>query len=233
MKLHWSPRSPFVRKVMIVLAEKNLRDRVDCQRSLVMMNAPPPPDVLKDNPLGKIPTLVLEDGTALFDSRVICEFLDGIGSGPLLLPTEQKAHFQCLRWQALGDGLTDILLLWRVVLGGAGAPDPTVCAAFDTKVHASMELLEQEAEQLSASDFGLGHIAIICALGQLDFRYPDCGWRLVFPRLDAWLDEQKFRDSVQTTAVVDDGTMPMGDLVMPLEFSAPTKKHSNKSEQEK
>lgn len=226
MKLHWSPRSPFVRKVMIVLEEKKLRDQVDCQRTLVMMHAPPPPELLKDNPLGKIPALVLADGTVLFDSRVICEFLDGLGAGPQLLPEGQAARIQCLRWQALGDGLTDILLMWRIMLSSASAADPAITAGFDTKVHATMDCLEQEVGRLNAQSFGLGHIAIICALGQLDFRYAECGWRDAFPRLATWLHSHETRTSVNTTAVVDDGTMPMGDLVMPLRFSAPAKVQS-------
>ena len=88
MKLHWSPRSPFVRKVMIVLAETGLTGRVETVRSAVAMAAEPNPAVLADNPLGKIPTLVLGDGTALFDSRLICEYLAEQAPSAGLVPEE-------------------------------------------------------------------------------------------------------------------------------------------------
>src|SRR3546814_15919853 len=86
MKLHWSPRSPFVRKVMITLHEAGLVERVELVRSVVAFAAAPNPEVLADNPLGKIPALILDDGTALFDSRVICEFLDGLHDRARLFP---------------------------------------------------------------------------------------------------------------------------------------------------
>ncbi len=220
MKLHWSPRSPFVRKVMIVLHEKDLVSHVECVRSAVMMAAPPNRDVLRDNPLGKIPTLVLDDGMALFDSGVICEYLDGIGSGPALMPESFEDRIECRRWQALGDGLTDILLLWRIELARGASADPTISEGFDAKVHASLARLESEAETLAARPFGLGHVAIVCALGQLDFRYPECGWKAAHPRLAAWYEEQQDRPSVQASAIRDDGKLPMGDIVMPLTFAA-------------
>ena len=77
MKLHWSPRSPFVRKVMILLHETGLTDRVETVRSVVAMHQTNP-ELMRDNPLNKLPTLVLDDGSALFDSPVVCEYLDAI-----------------------------------------------------------------------------------------------------------------------------------------------------------
>ena len=108
MKLHWSPRSPFVRKVNIVLAECGLTDAVERMRSVAVFAAPPNPDILRDNPLGKIPVLITDDGRKLFDSRVICEYLIGLAGRDDLLPTDPETRFRHLRWQALGDGLTDI-----------------------------------------------------------------------------------------------------------------------------
>ncbi|MEC9342793.1 MAG: glutathione S-transferase N-terminal domain-containing protein, partial [Pseudomonadota bacterium] len=113
MKLHWSPRSPFVRKVMIVLHETGQAGMVECVRTVVAYAAIPGNEILDDNPLGKVPALVLDDGMVLFDSRVICEFLDGLHDGPKLLPASGIDRLQHLRWQALGDGMTDILILWR------------------------------------------------------------------------------------------------------------------------
>jgi glutathione S-transferase len=172
VRLYWSPRSPFVRKVMIALHETGLIDRVECKRTVVAYAAKPNEDVLKDNPLGKIPTLILEDGTALFDSPVICEYLDTLHTGPRLLPTDGVPRFRQLRWQALGDGMTDILLLWRNEQMRPEGPYEVITSAFDRKLRACLTRLEEEANALVAAPFGVGHIAIICAIGQLDFRFP-------------------------------------------------------------
>ena len=88
MKLHWSPRSPFVRKVMIVAHEVGLVDRLTLVRT-VAATTKPHPELMRDNPLSKIPTLVLDDGTVLYDSPVICEYLDRLHAGPKLFPPER------------------------------------------------------------------------------------------------------------------------------------------------
>src|SRR5713226_5361392 len=112
MKLHWSPRSPFVRKVMIVAHELGLTDRITLLRTVVATTRPHLP-LMEENPLSKIPTLVLDDGTVLYDSPVICEYLDSLHSGPKLIPTDLQARMVALRRQALGDGFLDFLLLLR------------------------------------------------------------------------------------------------------------------------
>src|SRR6266852_4462104 len=112
MKLHWSPRSPFVRKVLIVAHEFGLTGRIDCVRSAVAFTKPHAA-LMEENPLSKIPTLVLDDGTVLYDSPVICEYLDCLHHGPKLLPADPKQRMTALRRQALGDGCLDFLLLWR------------------------------------------------------------------------------------------------------------------------
>ncbi|MAM11529.1 MAG: glutathione S-transferase [Rhizobiaceae bacterium] len=200
MKLHWSPRSPFVRKVMIVLHETGQLDQVTQVRSVVAMHMPPNAAVMADNPLGKIPTLVIEDGTALFDSRVICEYLDHRAGGGLL----GDKRFEQLRWQALGDGLTDLLLLWRTELSRPGGPWVAVTEGWLAKARAAMAMLEAEVPALAAVPFGLGHVAIVCALGQLDFRWSDSDWRAHFPRLAALEADWARRPSVAATAIVDD-----------------------------
>lgn len=208
MKLHWSPRSPFVRKVMIVLHETGLADRVECVRTVVAFTRPPPPGLLADNPLGKIPALVLDDGRTLFDSRVICEYLDGLHDGPRLFPAEPEARFRQLRWLALGDGLTDILLLWRTERLRRAAADPAVLAAFEAKVRACFAALDAEAEDLAAARFGIGHIAVACALGQMDFRFQGSGWPAAHPGLAGWHAVVRDRPSVASTEVRDDSGPP-------------------------
>src|SRR5215472_16028820 len=110
MKLHWSPRSPFVRKVMVAVHELGLVDRIMCVRT-VAATTKPHAELMRDNPLSKIPTLVLDDGTVIYDSPVICEYLDGLSGAPKLHPTEPKARLVALRRQALGDGFLDLLVL--------------------------------------------------------------------------------------------------------------------------
>lgn len=202
MKLHWSPRSPFVRKVMIVLHEAGEADRVELVRSPVAMAAQPNADVLKDNPLGKIPTLVLDDGRALFDSRVICDFL--AKRAGILLSSDEAVALRQKRWEALGDGLTDLLLLWRIERSRANGGDPVIAAGFEAKVRACLAMLEREAAELEQTPLGLGQVAIFCALGQLEFRWPGTGWTTAFPGLARWFSQLGQRPAFAVTAVVDD-----------------------------
>jgi glutathione S-transferase len=209
MKLHWSPRSPFVRKVMIVLNETGLTPQVECVRTVVAMAAAPNPDLLPDNPIGKIPTLVLKDGTALSDSRVICEYLDTLHDGPRLFPADTARRFRHLRWQSLSDGLTDVLLLWRNErIRPEGTQHATIMAGFEVKVRHAVAMFDRETEELSAEPFGIGHVALACTLGQMDFRFGNSRWREGHPRLARWYDEISQRPSVSATAVKDDGQGP-------------------------
>lgn len=206
MKLHWSPRSPFVRKVMIVLNETGLLDQVECVRTVVAMASPPNPALLPDNPIGKIPTLVLEDGTVLADSRVICEYLDTLHDGPKLFPTDTTRRFRHLRWQALADGLTDVLLLWRNErIRPEGTQHAVILSAFETKVRHAMAMFDRESADLGSDPFGIGHVALACTLGQMDFRFSDSRWREAHPRLSDWYDAVSERPSVGATAIRDDG----------------------------
>lgn len=209
MKLHWSPRSPFVRKVMIVLHETGLLDRVECVRTVVAMAAAPNPALLPDNPIGKIPTLVLDDGTALPDSRVISEYLDTLHRGQRLFPAEGAARFRQLRWQALADGLTDVLLLWRNErIRPEGTQYPAVISAFETKVRHAFAMFDRETAALAGEPFGIGQIALVCTLGQMDFRFGDSRWREGNPALARWYDDIATRPSVAATAIKDDGKGP-------------------------
>src|SRR2546430_2074043 len=99
MKLHWSPRSPFVRKVMIVAHETGLLPRIELIRSVAAMGAPNEA-IMRDNPLSKIPTLVLDDGTSLYDSVVICEYLDSLHAGPKFFPETAIERWPALRLHA-------------------------------------------------------------------------------------------------------------------------------------
>jgi glutathione S-transferase len=202
MKLHWSPRSPFVRKVMIVAHERGLIDRLHCVRTVAAMTEPHA-ELMRDNPLSKIPTLILDDGTALYDSPVICEYLDALDGTPQLFPAEKASRFVALRRQALGDGFLDLLVLTR---NEKLRPRPSEVhlASAAVRTAAVLDSLEREAGTLAADPFGIGHIAIGCALSYLDFRFAEQDWRKQHPRLADWHSGFTARRSVQATLPVDD-----------------------------
>jgi glutathione S-transferase len=202
MKLHWSPRSPFVRKVMVVAHELGVADRITCVRT-VAATTKPHAALMQDNPLSKIPTLVLDDGTVIYDSPVICEYLDSLDGAPKLHPKEPKARLVALRRQALGDGFLDLLVLLRDERMRAHPSEAHKSSAALRKA-AVLSSLEQEADALAATPFGIGHIAIGCALSYLDFRYADEDWRKSHPRIADWHATFAARPSVRATEPVDD-----------------------------
>ena len=146
-------------------------------RTVVATTRPHAP-LMEENPLSKIPTLVLDDGTVLYDSPVICEYLDSLHAGRKLVPADGKERMTALRRQALGDGFLDFLLLLRNEREREH-PSPVHVATFGTKKQAALKALDNEAGDLAASSFTVGHIAIGCALSYLDFRFGDEDWRTV------------------------------------------------------
>jgi glutathione S-transferase len=202
MKLHWSPRSPFVRKVMIVAHERGLVDRLHCVRTAAAMTTPHAA-LMRDNPLSKIPTLVLDDGTALYDSPVICEYLDALDGEPQLFPRDRKLRILALRRQALGDGFLDLLVLARNERLRE-QPSQVHLTSAAVRTAAVLESLERETDAFAASGFDIGHIAIGCALSYLDFRFAEENWRKGHPRLAIWHAVFAARPSVEATRPVDD-----------------------------
>jgi glutathione S-transferase len=202
MKLHWSPRSPFVRKVMIVAHETGLVDKLTLVRTVAAATRPHA-ELMRDNPLSKIPTLVLDDGTPLYDSPVICEYLDQLHSGPKLFPAEPEARFVALRRQALGDGLLDLLILLRDDRMRQ-QPSEVHIASYAARRKATLAAMNAEVDQLSAAPFSIGHIAIGCALGYLDFRFASEDWRQDHAALGRWHADFSARPSVRNTEPIDD-----------------------------
>jgi glutathione S-transferase len=204
MKLHWSPRSPFVRKVMVFAHDVGVAGRIQCVRTVAAMMKPHP-ELMIDNPLSKIPTLVLDDGTVLYDSSVICEYLDHLHDGPKLFPQPFDERMTALRRQALGDGLLDALVLWRGELSRpAEQQSQPYLKSFSVRNEATLAALEHEAEALERSAYSIGHVALGCALSYLDFRFAERPWRRDFPRLAAWHATFAARASVRATEPVDD-----------------------------
>ena len=203
MKLYWSSRSPFVRKVMVFAHECGLAGRIECERTLVSMTRPNA-ELLKINPTGKIPTLLLDDGSALYDSTVICEYLDSLHGGAKLFPPAGPARWTALRRHALGSNLLDNLMLWRnEMLRPAAQQSPETLAAFELKVRNAITALDHEADALAADPVGIGHVAIACALAYADFRFAALGWRKGHDRIARWHDAFAQRPSMTVTAHVD------------------------------
>lgn len=200
LTLHWSPKSPYVRKVMICAHELGMVDRLTLVRSVAaMLN--PNPAIMAANPLSKIPTLVREDGSTLFDSVVICEYLNELAHGPLF-PAQGEGRWQALRWHAFGDGLLDALILWRNERERA-VPLPQLLQAFELKVRASLKVLDSEADALEAAPFSIGTLTLGCALGYIDYRFDALGWRTIAPRLAGWHAQLAQRPSMKATEPVD------------------------------
>jgi glutathione S-transferase len=156
-------------------------------------------------PLGKIPVLELADGTVLYDSPVICEYLDTLHAGERLFPEAWPARGTALRRLALGDGMLDVSLAW---LGERFRPaerqSAPHMALWREKLRACVDALEAEAPALAADPFGIGHVGIGVALGYLDFRFAELAWREGRPRLAAWQEEFDARPSVRANLPVDD-----------------------------
>lgn len=201
MKLYWSSRSPYVRKVMIAAHELGLAERLEpipVVVALAQLNA----TVMAHNPLNKIPTLLTDDGQTLSESVVICEYLDALAGTPRLFPAAPAARWPALRWHALGNGLLDILLPWRTERLRTD-PRADVIAALAAKTTATLAVLETEADRLAAAPIAIGHVGVAAALGYLDFRFPDLTWRDGHPRLTAWYATFAQRPSMRATEAHD------------------------------
>lgn len=197
MKLFVSGASPFVRKVMVCADEIGLAEQietVEVSTSPVAQHA----DVVAANPLGKIPTLVLDDGTALYDSRVITAYLDE-RSGGRLVPASGPARWQALKLEAMADGMTEAALLARYerALRPAELRWPDWDKGQVAKVEKGLGVLE--ATPLDAGQVTTGAVAVACCVGYLDFRFPELNWRAKHPRLSAFETEFSARLSMQRT----------------------------------
>ncbi|RJG02817.1 glutathione S-transferase [Noviherbaspirillum sedimenti] len=200
MKLFHSPASPYVRKVMVLACEIGLESRIERVRAVV---SPVKRDklVVAHNPTGHVPTLLLDDGEVLFDSRVICEYLDTLHDGLPLHPREAmaRAKTQCLH--ALADGILDaaVLVRFELALRPAELRWPDWVDGQWAKVLSSLNVLESRWRPHLADRLDMGVIATACALGYLDFRFPDRPWRVDYPHLAAWYEVFAQRDSMQKT----------------------------------
>ena len=200
MRLLSSPTSPYARKVRMTLIEKGLADQVTVDAAVPLGTAEEAAAVRRVNPLAKIPALVLDTGEALYDSPVICEYLDSLGTGPTLLPAEGPARWTALRRQALGDGVADAA--FNIVMEHRRPEAQRSTEWLDRwarAVHGAADALEQELAH-GALGFDLGAIALSAAFGYLDFRLPQIDWRAGRPRLTEAFAELAARPSFVATA---------------------------------
>lgn len=200
MKLHYSAASPYVRKVLVTAAECGLDGRIETVNTAV---APIKPnlDLARENPLMKVPTLITDDGQVLYDSRVICEYLDSQHAGVKLIPAGGADRWRVLRWQAMADGITDAGLLCRYE--AAVRPEDKRSAEWTagqlTKVTQGLDMAEADAALLTGP-INLGQIALACSIGWLEFRNVAGDLRASRPKLSAWYDSFSQRPSMQATA---------------------------------
>ncbi len=186
---------------MVCAHERGLADRIERIPAVVALTRTER-SLLPRNPLGRIPTLVLPDGGVLFDSVVICEYLDGLGDAPRLFPAAGPARIDALQRHALGTGFMEMLLLWRgEVL--RDQPSAVIIENFEVKRAAVIPALEALVPELEAKPYDIGHVAIGCSLSYLDFRWPEFSWRGDHPRLAAWHAAFSARPAVQATAHID------------------------------
>jgi glutathione S-transferase len=186
MILRHSPSSPFVRKVRIAVALLGFDSDVTLERA----DTTDPNDSLrKTNPLGKIPVLIVEDGSAIYDSRVILDYLDERAGGGKIVPRHGKDRLAALRLQALCDGILDASIL-TIYEGRYRKPDmqePKWLELQAGKVSRALAVLEAEPPPLDPLP-SVGQITLACALGYRDFRF-NGSWRAEHPRLVDWLDK--------------------------------------------
>jgi len=185
MILRFSPSSPFARKVRIAVSLLGLDDKIEPRETDLN---DPADSIRKQNPLGKIPALVLDDGTTYYDSRVILEYLDHLAGGGRIIPREGPARFAALRLQALCDGVLDagVLVVYESRYRPAEMRVQVWVERQQDKIKRAIDALEAAPPKLDAVP-DVGQIALACVLGYLDLRFAG-DWRKTHPKLVAWHD---------------------------------------------
>lgn len=181
MKVLTSPASPFGRKVKITAKLKGLADKINFETVSAA-------DVGSDNPLAKIPVLITDDGTSIYDSPVICEYLDAQVASPVLFPGEGAKRWQALTLGALGDGIIDaaILLVYEGRHRPAEMRVESWCQMQQAKIDQALAHLESSPPTVAGTP-NYGDVTLACALSYLDFRH-EGKWRAAHPKMVAWLN---------------------------------------------
>ena len=200
MKLRWSPTSPFVRKVVVLMKEMGIEDAIEKEKSNPLSRED---RAATPNPLGKIPCLVTDDGQPVFDSPVIMEYLDTVFDGPEMLPRSGDARWTVLRRQATADGMIDSMVACFVEsLKKPERQSAGILAHNKSIVFKGIAALEQEAASFGET-VGVGTISVAVALSFADQTFPDDDWRADNPSLATWFDMFNRRPSMIETELVD------------------------------
>lgn len=199
MKLIGSLTSPYVRKARIVLAEKKI------EYDFVVESPSNPGSTIADfNPLARIPVLILDDETPVFDSPVIVEYLDNAAPNNKLMPQPNRERMEVKRWEAVADGVLDAAVEnRRASLLAPALQNPADVARNQAVILRSLDFISRELGEKSwcmGTHFGMADVAVGCALGYLDFRFPQIDWRSAHPPLHKLFDKLMQRPSFQDTA---------------------------------
>jgi glutathione S-transferase len=199
VKLYYTPTSPFVRKVLVSAHELGLAERIE---NVFLRPSPTQADPVlsRENPLSKIPALVLDDGSSLYDSPVICEYLDALAGGGRLLPASGASRWDALRTQALADGILDagILVFYERLSRPADLHWEAWLEGQSQKARQGLDALEAQASRFAETP-DVGQIAAACAFAWLEFREPLGDVRAGRPALTAWYERFSARPSMQAT----------------------------------
>ena len=194
MKLRYSPTSPFVRKVIVTAIETGLDNQIERINTNVWA---PDTDIGSDNPVGKVPTLITDGGEILYDSSVICEYLDSLHDGQKLFPAVGGARWQALRLNALGDGMAETGIR-RLLEGRFWKESPRQDWIDRANKGRCFKALEDDAGAL-AGPVTIGQVSVGCAIGWLDMRFNDLGWRDDCPAVADWYAGFSARPSMVAT----------------------------------
>lgn len=196
MKLYYSTSSPFVRKVNVVAIETGLDNRIERVLTNPWVHDAA---LISDNPLSKVPTLVTDDGLVIYDSPVICEYLDSLHHGQKMIPASGSPRWIALRMQALADGILEAAVLRFLERGREPAQRSADWDAKQKQVitHGLIYLNEHVTQWQKNTD--IGQISVACALGYLDFRFADDAWRESARRLADWFAEYAQRPAMMST----------------------------------
>ncbi len=199
LTLYHSQTSPYVRKVMVLAHEAGLADQLEL---VAASGTPLDPGTapVAFNPLGKVPTLTRADGAALYDSRVICQYLDARAGSGYYPPGPRR--WDAMTLEAMADGMTDaaLLMVYEYRLRPEAAQHPPLVEAQWSKIARSLEVLEARWLAYLAGPLCIGQIALACSLGYLDLRHAPRAWRDGHPGLAGWHDHFAARDSMIATA---------------------------------
>ncbi|EKF18278.1 glutathione S-transferase N-terminal domain-containing protein [Nitratireductor pacificus] len=202
MKLFYSPTSPYVRKVLVSAHEKGVAERIErlgCAANPINRDK----TIVASNPSGKVPTLLLDDGRVLYDSRVICSYLDALTDTPRLMPAEGGERFAVMTLEALADAILDAAVLARYET--AVRPRELYWDAWHAgqmeKIDSGLDALAEQWMALLAGPVNAGAIAAACALSYLDLRFPEKDWRAGRETLAGWFATFSERESMRMTVL--------------------------------